>query len=201
MSGLLATATGGSGGGVAAGATAGALGAGGAKSTITNALLAGLSIQGFVAAAADISLVGQSGLAGGTTVAGAALSLPVTGLVVTGGTGGGGLPAVSTAGTAGGALTVNGAFPPQVGGAGGAVTPTAGSNGSNGGQPIPGLRFFFGGTGGGSSGLGATTGASGGNGGAGGYGCGGGGAGGSFTGSPAATGGNGGHGLVIITAW
>lgn len=99
----VALATGGSAGGNAAGATAGAAGAAGGGSAISAMPRAGSGIIN--------GLPGIAGIIGGTTVAGAALTIPQTGLRTTGGTGGGGLPAAAVAGTAGGAFTVTGAWP------------------------------------------------------------------------------------------
>jgi len=150
------------------------------------------------------SIAGQAGTAGGNAVAGTALTLPVTGLRVTGGTGGGGLPA-SASSVAGGAFTVPAApsvFPPHTGGAastGATVPPGVGSNGClirNAGM------YWYGGTGGAStwgtaSGAGLVQGV----GGIGGIGCGGGGSGGALTASTAAPKSFGGSGCVIITVW
>lgn len=189
------SATRGAAGGNAAAGTAGAAGAAGGVMTIASMPLGGAGTYNFLA--------GQAGIIGGAAVAGAALTLPVTGLLVTGGTGGGGLPAAATIGTAGGAFTVAGRFPAQPGGIGGAAATTPPTGGSNGFQAIPGLRFYYGGTGGGST-HGSATGAGlvGAPGGAGGIGSGGGGGGGALTGSTATNiGGRGGDGLVIIVAW
>ena len=191
----IALANGGGVGGNASGATAGAAGGAGAVATA-----AGMPL-GFPWA--DALLVGQAGIIGGVAVAGGALTLPVTGLLVTGGTGGGGLPAAAAVGTNGGAFTAAGAFPPQIGGKGAAAATTPPENGSGGYNPISGLFYGYGGTGGGST-HGSATGAGliasiGGNGAPG---CGGGGNGGSLTGTPvAATVGLGGPALCIITCW
>jgi hypothetical protein len=148
-------------------------------------------------------IAGQAGIIGNTTGAGAALTLPTTGLLITGGTGGAGVGNAASTGAAGGAFTVAGAFPTHTGGtAAGSQTLPAG-NGSNGfDRVINGLSYSYGGTGGGSTG-GAATGAGlkAGNGGAGGIGCGGGGGGGGFTGSTQGLGGRGGPSQIIITAW
>lgn len=150
-------------------------------------------------------LAGQVGIIGGAAVAGAALTLPVTGLIMTGGTGGGGLGAVSTAGKAGGLITgVTGFLPVPAnipGGAGGTTAPTAGLPGVTGGQWWEDLQYCVGGTGGGSSGLAAATGAAGGNGGHGGLGCGAGGGGAAFTASAFGIGGGGGDSRVWMTAF
>lgn len=191
----IAFANGGSAGGNAAGAVAGAAGGAGGVATAANMPLGFLGIV--------TALAGQAGIIGGTTVAGAALTLPVTGLVVTGGTGGGGLPAAATAGTNGGAFIVPGIFfPPQPGGIGALLATDPGGRGSNGFNGVNGLFYNYGGTGGGSShGTAITTGLFGGIGGQGGIGSGGGGGGGALTGSVQGTGGRGGDGCVIITAW
>lgn len=188
-------------GGAATGATAGPSGTAGTTTAITNALLSG---QGTY----STYLAGVAGIIGGTTVAGGALTLPITGIWCTGGTGGGGLPAAATAGSAGGLITgiANTRFFPNniVGGTGGTITPTAGGNGIS--SPANGLWksmiVTVGGTGGGSCGLSATpTGAAGGAGGTGGLGSGGGGGGGGFTGATASNGGFGGAGYCIAVSW
>ena len=190
---LLISVNNGAGGGVGSGATAGAAGGSGASAGASNAPLCGLAL-----APVFISTSGQVGIIGGTTIAGAALTLPTTGLVVTGGTGGGGIGAAASTGFAGGLFTTPGyPFPPQAGGIAGGTTTSSGGRGSNGFQ-VPGLLYFYGGTGGASSG---GAGGSGGDGGAGSYGCGGGGGGGTFTGGTQSKGGAGGPGLVIITSW
>ncbi len=186
-------AGGGGNGSNAAAGTAGAAGPAGAVTNMPNNPLAGMGVTQYLA--------GQAGIIGGTTVSGAALAAPVTGLVITGGTGGGGLPAAATAGTNGGFISVSSPFPTQKSGAGGTSATTPGENGSNGFQPFPGLQFFYGGTGGGST-HGSATGAGlqAGNGGNGSYGSGGGGGGGALTGGTAGLGGRGGDGLVVIVS-
>lgn len=182
-------------GGNASGVTAGTAGVAAAIATIATMPLAGLGTYTLLA--------GQAGIVGGTTVAGAALTLPLTGLTLTGGTGGGGVPAAANAGTAGGAFTVAGVFPPQPGGANQTTSTLPGNDGSNGLIcAFNGLEFSYGGTGGGSS-HGSATGAGlfGGKGGAGGPGSGGGGGGGCLTGGTAGTGGKGGDGQVVIVCW
>ena len=153
----------------------------------------------------DTALAGQVGIIGSATT-GAALTLPTTGLWVTGGTGGGGVPAISTGGNAGGLITGVAGFemvPVNIpGGAGGASTPSTGLPGVT--SPTRLWRtqlYSVGGTGGGSSGLGASTGSNGGFGGSGGPGSGGGGGGGAFTASTFGNGGFGGNGYVIIVSW
>jgi len=111
---------------------------------------------------------------------------------------------LSGAGGAGGIIIGAGVFPSTtqaVGGTAGGTTPPV--IGPNGFQPIRGLMYFYGGSGGGGTGLPATgtsayAGAAGGNAL---YGGGGGGGGAGFTGSTPAQGGRGGDGIVIATAW
>jgi hypothetical protein len=152
------------------------------------------------------SIGGQAGTAGGvgTTVGavGVALTLPVTGLLVTGGTGGGGCPTTAAlAGLAGGLFTNLGFVPQHLGGTGGTGT-TPPSNGTGGYRAAPGVGFWLGGTGGGSSGTNATgAGLVQGTGGNGAWGCGGGGMGAGFTGSSAGQVGQGGSSFCIITCW
>jgi hypothetical protein len=148
-------------------------------------------------------LVGQAGIAGGIAVAGAALTLPVTGLLVTGGTGGGGLPAAGVVGTNGGLFTVAGLFLPQhSGGLGATAATTPAGNGSHGISGVRNLAYDYGGTGGGST-HGTATGAGlvASFGGKGAIGSGGGGGGGALTGSTGGGGGRGGDGQVIIITW
>ena len=190
----VAVSNAGAAGGNGAGAVGGTAGVAGAASTASN--------FSYSAGFPFISLAGQNGGVGGATVSAAALTLPITGLRLTGGTGGGGLPAAAAVGTAGGAYTVNGSFPAHSGGIGGTAATVPPTTGSNGYIVFPKWGFFYGGTGGGSShGTALTTGLFGGLGGVGGIGCGGGGGGGALTGSVQGTGGAGGGGLVIITAW
>jgi hypothetical protein len=182
-------------GGIASGATPGAAGSAGSAASIATMPLAGLGVYNLLA--------GQAGIIGGVAVAGGALTLPTTGLCVTGGTGGGGVPAAATAGTAGGNITGAGVLPTLNGGAAQATATSPGNAGSNGLLcGYRGLEFSMGGTGGGSS-HGSATGAGlfGGNGGKGGIGCGGGGGGGCLTGGTAGIGGQGGEGQVVILAW
>jgi hypothetical protein len=149
---------------------------------------------------------GQTGIVGGAgDSTGGALTLPTTGLVVTGGTGGGGLRDTGESGRAGGAFTTPANslfFPPQIGGIFPTATTTPPGNGSNGINFVNDLNYFYGGTGGAST-HGSATGAGAVQsfGGAGGYGCGGGGSGAALTGSTAGGGGGGGGGLAIIYAW
>ncbi len=182
-------------GGNAAGATAGAAGAAAAIPLITECVLAGMGIFTFLA--------GQAGIIGGVAVAGAALTLPTTGLTITGGTGGGGLPAAAATGTNGGSFTVPAVpsiFPPQSGGIGSATATVPAASGSHGYPVFKG--YWYGGCGGAST-HGTATGAglqqsSGGDGG---IGSGGGGSGGALTGSAAGKSGIGGPGLVQIVCW
>ena len=196
---LVLTAKGGSNGGNASGATAGSAGAAGAVTVIGDCPLAGMGHY--------LLLAGQAGIIGGTTVAGGALTLPVTGLIVTGGTGGGGLPAAAATGTNGGSFTIptspnNLWFPPQSGGVGSATATVPADHGKAGFLGINGLRYGYGGTGGAST-HGTATGAGlfQSNGGNGGPGCGGGGMGGALTGSTAGVIGKGGAAFAIITCW
>jgi hypothetical protein len=145
----------------------------------------------------------HAGSAGGTNAAGTSLSLPTTGAIVTGGSGGGGWPLSAGAGLAGGAFNVTAGadFPPQPGGIGAATATTPGGHGNHG-FKISGKLFFYGGTGGGGT-YNAATGAglAQGNGGNGAPGCGGGGAGGGRAGSTLGLIGNGGPAFCIITCW
>lgn len=196
---IIAIGRGGANGGNAAAGTAGT--AGGAPTIPL------VSEMPFAWNYVQLALAGQAGSAGGgSQAAGGAVTLPTTGLIVTGGTGGGGSDvATATAGLAGGALTVPAQpsiFPAHPGGiaaASAGVPPGAGNNGY---QPIPNLLFFYGGTGSGST-YNLATGAGltqqpGGNGA---YGCGGGGVGAGITGSAAALPGDGGESLAIIMCW
>lgn len=193
----LITANGGGAGGNAAGATAGAAGAAGAIATNGNMPIGW--------AFSNLAIAGQAGIIGGTTVAGAALTLPVTGVHTTGGTGGAGLGAGGANGTAGGAFTVPAIpnpFPAHAGGLGTAAATTPPGFGNSGYRVSQAGLYFYGGTGGGST-HGSATGAglvqaSGGNGG---IGSGGGGMGGALTGSTAGVRSLGGDGLVIITCY
>jgi hypothetical protein len=184
-------------GGNAAGATAGTAGAAGANSLVGSCCLSGLGTY--------FSVGGQAGMIGGVAVAGTSLILPTTGLIVTGGTGGGGLPAAAATGTNGGSFTVPVApasFPPSSGGIGSATGTAPAQSGNHGIAGFNGLLFNYGGTGGAST-HGTATGAglvqsSGGNGAPG---CGGGGTGGALTGSTAGVVGKGGPAFCIITCW
>lgn len=188
----------GSSGGNASGATAGAAGAGATVNPLSSSCLAGMGLVSF--------LGGQAGIIGGATGAAGDLTLPTTGLVVTGGTGGGGLPAAAANGTKGGDFIVPAAptsFPPQLGGAVQSVATNPANPGSNGFQGLYRLLYSYGGTGGssthGSASGGGLVQAGGGRGGPG---SGGGGMGGALTGSTAAVGAAlGGEAICIIISW
>lgn len=193
---VVATATAGNQGGNASGATAGSAGAGGAIATAAQMPLGWPYVR--------LALVGQAGAAGGTTSSGTAVTLPVTGLRVTGGTGGGGLPGSGT-GSIGGQLTVPASpsyFPAQLGGVGPTTATTPANAGRSGFNVRDAGFYYYGGTGGSSTHGGATgTGLVQGAGGNGGIGSGGGGSGGALTGSTPADNSYGGSGLVIITCY
>jgi len=169
------------GGGTGTGAAVGAAGTAGTIATIANCPLAGLGHFDFIA--------GQIGVAGGAVAGGngTAQTIPVTSVITTGGTGGGGTTSADFAGGAWTAITSSWLSEQRP------ATPAAGSNNGSGGFPIWKPLFFFGGTGGSASNAGV-----GGNGGNGSYGSGGGGGGGGTTGG---RGGDGGSGIVIITCW
>jgi hypothetical protein len=190
---VLAIANGGSRGGNASAGTAGALGAAGTAATAATMPL-GWSWATVVA--------GGGGTAGGGTVAGLSLTLPVTGVIATGGTGGAGLGAAASSGTAGGAILAAGVFPLISGGLGTASATTPPGNGNAGIKPMQNLSYWMGGTGGGSThGTATTTGLVQASGGDGERGCGGGGMGGALTGSTAGRVGKGGPAYCIITCW
>ena len=186
---IVARANGGGNGGNAAGATAGAAGTAGAIATLASMCRGGAGIVNF--------LVGQAGIIGGTTVAGAAQTAPTTGLYVAGGTGGGGLPAAAATGTAGGGFTGAGVWPSMSGGTSAGASST-GTDGAAGIEDYNGIWLPTPGLGGASGG--GTTGGSG-SGGNGGPGCGGGGSGGCITGQTVGAAGKGGPALCIITQW
>lgn len=181
---ILMTQPGGGGGAGAAAATAGTAGSAG---TATGAVWQGIGLW--------VSVAGQAGTAGSAAANGAvtAITPGASGIITTGGAGGGNGTA------AGGAITAAGFWPAIAGGVG--TTGGAGNNGFN--QDLDILIFrrleplrFSGGTGGG----GHTTGQSG-AGGFGGLGGGGGGGGNSSgAGGLAGNGGNGGDGVTIIMA-
>lgn len=178
-------------GGNASGATAGTAGATATAAAIADCPLAALGVYNFIG--------GQGGAAGGSIAVPPVITLPTTGLVVTGGTGGSGVIGTN----AGGSFSIAGGFPTQNGGIAPTVATDPGGNGSNGFNfVIAGLRYSYGGTGGSSSNSVATgSGLFGGNGGAGGTGCGGGGGGGCLTGGVAGVGGRGGPGQITMAAW
>ena len=146
------------------------------------------------------SIVGQNGVQGGlgsTGEDGFTRSYPITGLLLSGGAGGG-----SGLGFFGGEITAPASqtstytiFPTLPGGFPGSFGPGSlpGGDGLSGINNME-LLLFTGGSGGATGDIGLP----GGNGGDGGIGCGGGGAG---SGSPGGNGGNGGPGLVVISCW
>jgi len=166
--------------------------------------------QAFASTVGNIGLAGQVGFLGGGAADGTSLTFPTTGLIVTGGAGGGSYTVGgynSSGGNGGGITGIGAPFPATtIGGSGGDTVNTTGGDGGNGYQIVPNLTYFIGGLGGG--GAGNNTSISpvdiGGKGGKGSYGSGGGGGGGSSTGASASgggLGGDGGDGLVIITSW
>ena len=193
---ILMIANGGTVGGDAVGAVAGVGGPAGVIATAATMPL------GWAYASA---LTGATGGTGGTTAAGLNYTLSATGLLVSAGTGGGGLPAAAVAGTYGGSLVPGGVFPNHTGGAAYASATTPPGNGNGGYYPIPKLLTAYSGTGGAST-HGTATGAGlyasiGGNGAPG---CGGGGNGGSLTGTPpnvAGVVGLGGPAIAFINCW
>ena len=196
---LLGICSGGLGGGPGSASAAGFGGAALAAKDITAAPLAALGMSLCTTTVGNITVAGQAGALGFS-----GLTLPITGLVVTGGCGGATMSASGTAGSQGGSFTApaGSVFPACVGGAGGATANAPGVNGSNG-LKVPGLLYFYGGAGGGSGSSipTVTSAAYGGSGGAGAFGCGGGGGGGGFTGSTNGIGGAGGDGIIIVTAF
>lgn len=149
------------------------------------------------------AIAGQAGGAGGAAVSAGALTLPTTGLLVTGGSGGGGLPAAATGNTNGGSLAGPGVAPwISINNVSLQQATQPAESGSSGHMPVANLLYFYGGVGGCST-HGSATGAgltqsSGGNGN---YGCGGGGSGAALTGSTAGVVGKGGPAICIITCW
>jgi hypothetical protein len=192
--GVIAFANGGLHGGNASGATGGTVGTAAAIAAATNMPLGWMyAIQ---------VLASQVGTAGGATVAAANLTLPTTGAFVTGGTGGGGLPAAAATGTNGGQLTGAGAFPTLLGGQGSATATVPAAFGNAGFRPVANLGYFIGGTGSASThGTALTTGLVQGRGGHGAPGCGGGGMGGALTTSTVGQVGFGGDAFAILTCW
>lgn len=148
------------------------------------------------------NFAGQNGGAAGATQngAGGAITLPTTGLMVTGGAGSGGKDVSGAPGGAGGAITgvgLGGTLPTLPGGVA-ATAALNGGNGVNGSMIKP--YMFYGGSGGGSGAFAATgTGSTGSSGGNGGPGCGGGASGPGYTTTGRA--GNGGDGFVYIISW
>ena len=193
----VAYAAGGGGGGNGSAGTGGAAGAAGTAAGQTTMPLG----WGF-----GFSVAGSTGIAGGGSGAGAALTLPLTGNLAVAGTGGGGLPAAGVAGTAGGAYTVpaGGVYPAWAGGVGGAAGTTPPGRGQDGIQNfLFGMKYAYGGTGGGSThgtatgaGLVQAAGGDGIN-----PGCGGGGMGGALTGSTPAVASKGGPGWCQIVSF
>lgn len=176
--------SGGAGGAGGVSGTGAAGGAGGAAGTIfstSGGPLVGLGIYNAIA--------GQAGVAGGaqTGAVGTAISLAVTSITNTAGSGGAGTQSADFAGGLFTAITSSWLSEQRP------ATPSAGSFDGSGGVAIWKPLYMFGGGGGSSSNTGI-----GGNGGNGSYGAGGGGGGGGTTGG---RGGDGGSGLVIIQCW
>lgn len=191
---VLAIAGGGGRGGNGTGATAGTAGSAGTIATLSTMPL-GWHF-------ANISLAGQAGTAGGGAIAGVNLTLPLTGLRTTGGTGGAGVPAAAASGLVGGQITGAGVFPLILGGVGTAVATTPPGNGNPGCRPVQNLGYWMGGTGGGSThGTATTTGLVQSSGGNGEVGSGGGGMGGALTGSSVGAVGRGGPAFCQIICW
>lgn len=192
---ILMFANGGLHGGNASAGTGGTVGTAAAIATAANMPLGWPFIT-------SVCFASQVGTAGGAAVAAANLTLPTTGAFVTGGTGGGGLPAAAATGTNGGNITGAGIFPTNLGGAGSATATVPAAWGNPGMQPVPRLGYFMGGTGGASTHGTATGGglvqSSGGDAPPG---CGGGGMGGALTGSSAGRVGVGGPAFAIFTCW
>ena len=192
---ILAFASGGLHGGNAAAGTGGTVGTAAAIATAANMPLGWAFIT-------SVCFASQVGTAGGNAVAAANLALPVTGAFVTGGTGGGGLPAAAATGTNGGNITGAGEFPSLTGGVGSATATVPADFGKAGMKPILNIGYYMGGTGSASThGTATTTGLVQGNGGNGALGCGGGGVGGALTTSTAGVVGFGGASFAIITCW
>jgi hypothetical protein len=192
---LVLSANGGAVGGNAGGASAGGLGPGASIQSIGLNPIAGRGTPFFLA--------GANGVAGG----GASGSIPTSGLICTGGTGGASLGAAGSNGGASGQINTPSSptrFPTQPG----ATAITSATTRPNPGNPgfvsfMAGFLQCYGATGGGST-HGSATGAGlvqarGGDGV--GYGCGGGGMGGALTGSTPAVQSLGGPGYVCIISW
>lgn len=194
---LLAIANG---GGAGVNASAGSAGTGGLAGSIATVATMPLGW-----AFATLALAGQAGQAGSTSSTGNDLTLPATGLRVTGGTGGGGLGNTGTSGNRGGNITALAAPTPFIGQSGGSG-PAAGTDPAGNGSPgynVSGAGlFYYGGTGGSSThGSASGAGLQQSSGGDGAPGCGGGACGGALTASATGSVGKGGPGLVIITCW
>lgn len=198
-------AAGAAGGTVPTVSAGGVAGTAAAVPTIGMMPLAGRGVTSFFA--------GQQGSAGGATgIAGTALALPVTGLIVSGGAGGGGSAAAGAI-TSGGQISsagLDGRLYPLLSGGQGAVTPPNSGQSMQRYVPSYGSWFatnwgvpliLYGGSGGASANN--VAGQVSGSGGDGMPGCGGGGGGGSGTGTASAVGrsGAGGPGFVWIFAW
>ena len=195
---VVAVAAGGAVGGNASGATAGGAGSGAAIPTASLMSLGWAFLKNAIA--------GPAGIAGGTTGSGIGTALPNTGTRVTGGTGGGGLPASGngTGGGSYGAFAYPSYFPAPQGGVGATAATTPPSQGVHGIRLDTGIGsyFYYGGTGGGSTFATATgAGLVQGRGGNGAIGSGGGGSGGALTGSTAAAPSYGGAGQVMILCY
>lgn len=194
----VAIANGGGAGGNASAGTGGAAG--------TFAAIATYSTMPLGWSFANIALAGQSGNVGGAAISAGNLATPVSGLLVTAGAGGGGLPAAAAAGTSGGGISgsgvANSPLQGNPGGIGSATATNPADNGSNGWSGMNKLFFSYGGTGGASTHGSATGGGlvqS--SGGVGGYGCGSGGMGGALTGSTPGIQSRGGLGYCLIICW
>ena len=191
---VLASASGGGTGGNASGATGGAAGAAAAVATAANMPT---GWQWVVSA-----LAGQAGVAGNVSDA-TNLTVPTTGLIVTGGTGGGGVPPSGTnSQTLGGTITNGGVFVVPNRPAASIVATDPTQNGEAGRQYLPDFLKFYGGRGGfgmndAATGAGLVQ-ASGGDGAPG---CGGGGSGGALSGSTPGVPGKGGPAFAIFTCW
>lgn len=172
------------------GGTTGTGGVARAESGLASFNLIGNSFAGF---GQNSNIAGRAGTAAGTALD---LINASSNTFVNPGTGGGTLPA-SLFGSGGSYTATNGTFgpifPSHLGGQ------TSDANGTNGYQ-VPGLFYFYGGTGA-ASGTASTVSSSGRRGGNGGPGSGGGGGGAAFTGSTVGAGGNGGPGFVIVIGW
>ena len=147
-------APGGGGGSAVAGTGAGAAGAAGVAPTIATMPLAGRGQYSLLAG--QIGTTGGNGTAGTT---GATLTIPVTGLMVTGGTGGGGVFATGPVSGTGGAITSapggvsalnTDIWPLSIPAATAAVTATPAANGVNG-IIVKNMMMNFGGSGGGAA--------------------------------------------------